>query len=157
MGVSIPPQGGPPPPDIPALSAEMAAWLKRGGIISPNDKLAEYGIHLPNGTRVGGEFSDEEMAAYMDAYRKLEAMKLQANLAPVVRTALARAQQRPDALAGTNAPTSGENPLTVAQDMLTMASPAIPGGYKQEDLLGNKPRQLKLSRKAPPVALTPVK
>ncbi len=60
----------PPQMDIPATENEMAAWLHRGGKIPAGIPPIGGELHMPGGT-FGGEFSDEDIAAFQDAAKKL--------------------------------------------------------------------------------------
>lgn len=59
---------------LDAFRQELDAWHARGGMIAPKGSpVPQGGIDLPGGV-YGGEFSNEEMAAYNHAARQYEDM-----------------------------------------------------------------------------------
>jgi hypothetical protein len=61
----------PAPMDIPGSQRELDAFGHRGGALAPNEPGA---VKYPGGS-FGGQFSDAEFAAYLDAAKKLGAAK----------------------------------------------------------------------------------
>lgn len=97
----VPPKTRPDPMDIPAVQGEMDAWSRRGGLIH-DDKIGG-GVKLPGGT-YGGQFSDEEDAAFHDAQSKMEHAKREARFAPLIAAMKQAMAARPDATSRTPKP-----------------------------------------------------
>ncbi len=92
----------PAPMNIPAIEHEMGAWTHRGGSVDPKMPRLGGEVQLPGGL-YGGEFSDEDWAAYKDAARKLDAARGVAKLAPLLERLHAAAKQSSD-MTAVNAP-----------------------------------------------------
>lgn len=93
----------PEPMDIDAIQGELDAFLHRGGRLGDRDYKSPRGTSsglmvLPNGT-YGGEFNDEEVAAMLDAQKKLNQAKEMVRMRRLLESQGNLAQQRPDASA----------------------------------------------------------
>jgi hypothetical protein len=84
----------PQPMDTHAVAQEIAAFAHRGGKLRDGDP---YGIKTPGGT-YGGEFSDEDFAAYLDAVKKLGFAQGMERIKPLLALH-DQMSQRPDATA----------------------------------------------------------
>lgn len=106
----LPASSAPQPMNIPAVQSEMDSWLHRGGRMSPEQSKIGGGLPMPGGT-YGGEFSDEDFAAYLDAAKKLGFAKGMQHLQPLI-AAHGQMSQKPDATATRVAPSEAD--LTAA-------------------------------------------
>ena len=90
------PTAAPEPLDIPSAKAALARRLQLGGKIGPGAPRIGGEIETDSGT-YGGEFSEDELQAYLAAARDLSNAEDRAAMAPALQRLRALAAQRPDA------------------------------------------------------------